>query len=69
MEKMLLIPAALVFAAGVAAVAMFFRMSDTSSWVSHTLEVRLAAGSVFSQMQDAETGERGLPADRTGCLS
>ena len=56
---MLLIPASLVFAAGVAAVAMFFRMSDTSSWVSHTLEVRLAASRLFSQIQDAETGERG----------
>jgi signal transduction histidine kinase len=56
---MLLIPAALVFAAGVAAVAMFFRMSDTSSWVSRTLEVRLAASRVLSQVQDAETGERG----------
>ena len=56
---MLLIPAVLVFAAGVAAVAMFFRMSDTSGWVSHTLEVRLATRSLFSQMQDAEAGERG----------
>ncbi len=56
---MLLIPASLVFAAGVAAVAMFFRMSDTSSWVSRTLEVRLAASRLFSQIQDAETGERG----------
>jgi signal transduction histidine kinase/CheY-like chemotaxis protein len=56
---MLMIPAALVFAAGVAAVAMFFRMSDTSNLVSHTLEVRLAAGNLLSQIQDAEAGERG----------
>ena len=58
-KRALIIPAALVFAAGLAAVAMFFRMSDTSNWVSHTLEVRLAASSLFSQLQDAETGERG----------
>ena len=38
---------------------MFFRMSDTSNWVSHTLEVRLAASNLLIQMQDAETGERG----------
>jgi signal transduction histidine kinase/ActR/RegA family two-component response regulator len=58
-QGMLLFPAALVLAAGVAAVVMFFRMSETSSWVSHTLEVRLAVGSVLDQMQDAEAGERG----------
>ncbi len=58
-ERTLFVPTALVFAAGVAAVAMFFRMSDASSWVSHTLEVRLAVSTVFSQMLDAETGERG----------
>ena len=56
---MLLIPAALVFAAGVAAVAMFFRMSDTANLISGTLEVRLAASSLLSQIQDAETSERG----------
>ena len=58
-KRALIIPAALVLAAGLAAVAMFFRMSDTSNWVSHTLEVRLAASSLLIQMQDAETGERG----------
>ena len=58
-KRALIIPAALVLAAGLAAVAMFFRMSDTSNWVSHTLEVRLAASSLLSQMQDAEIGERG----------
>jgi signal transduction histidine kinase/CheY-like chemotaxis protein len=58
-KRVLIIPAALVLGAGLAAVAMFFRMSDTSNWVSHTLEVRLAASTLLSQMQDAETGERG----------
>ena len=30
-----------------------------AKWVSHSLETQLAAGSVLSQIQDAETGERG----------
>jgi signal transduction histidine kinase len=59
-ERALLIPVALVFAAGVAAVAMFFYIRDTSSLVSHTLEVRIAASDLLTQMQDAETGERGF---------
>ena len=63
-KRALLIPAALVLAAGLAAVAMFFRMSDTSDWVSHTLEVRLAASSLLVQMQDAEAGERGYMLTR-----
>ena len=58
-KRALIIPTALVLAAGLAAVAMFFRMSDTSDWVSHTLEVRLAASSLLIQLQDAQAGERG----------
>jgi signal transduction histidine kinase len=58
-KRLLIIPAALVLAAGLAAVAMFFRMSDTSDWVSHTLEVRLATSSLLVQLQDAQSGERG----------
>jgi signal transduction histidine kinase/ActR/RegA family two-component response regulator len=58
-KSTLIIPSALVFAVGLAAVAMFFRMSDTSNWVSHTLEVRLAASSLLNQIENAETGERG----------
>ena len=49
----------LVLATGIAAVLMFFRVAESSRWVAHTLEVRAAAGDVLSDMQDAETGERG----------
>ena len=51
--------AALVIATGAATLIMFFRVSQSSGWITHTLEVRIAAGDFFSRMQDAETGERG----------
>ena len=51
--------AVLVLATGIAAVLMFFRVTEASRWVAHTLEVRAASSDFFSQMQAAETGQRG----------
>jgi signal transduction histidine kinase len=50
---------ALVLVAGGAAIFMSVRSTDTDRLVSHTFEVRQVLIRLLSEMQDAETGQRG----------
>ena len=50
---------ALVAITGVSAVLMFFRMSKSRRWVTHTLEVRAVAPELLSRLNEVEAGQRG----------
>ncbi len=49
-----------VAVAALAAVFALFGEADADRWVTHTIEVRRIAGLLLSEMQDAETGQRGF---------
>jgi signal transduction histidine kinase len=51
---------------GITSVLMFFRVSDYSAWVAHTLEVQTAAHELLGKIQDAETGQRGYLLTHNG---
>src|SRR5215472_1722457 len=50
---------ALVVAAGLASVWIVQKTADADRLVSHTFEVRAVARTLFSDLQDAEAGQRG----------
>jgi signal transduction histidine kinase/CheY-like chemotaxis protein len=50
----------LVLVAGSAAAFMVLRIADAERWVGHTFEVRQVASNLLSDLQDAETGQRGF---------
>lgn len=50
----------LLLAAGTEAVFMAIRADDAERLVAHTFEVRQVARTLLSDLQDAETGQRGF---------
>ena len=65
-QRMAALGVGLVLFTGIASIMMFFRVSNSSDWVAHTLEVQTAAHILLSEVQDAETGQRGYLLTHNG---